>query len=117
MTGITIVSKEGNKFDKIVKENIESILPVLMTNVLDLEGPFREEVSDSIQHTTERKPDVVRKVKDEHNNTFLLHLEWQSGNDKDMVYRMAEYSVMLQRKYRLPVEQYVIYLGEGKVIW
>lgn len=31
-----------------------------------------------------------------------------------MVYRMADYDLMLHRKYRLPVEQYVFYIGEKK---
>lgn len=32
-----------------------------------------------------------------------------------MAYRMAEYSIMLQRKYRLPVSQYMIYLGQERL--
>jgi len=35
-------------------------------------------------------------------------------NEKDMVYRMAEYRVMLLRKYRLPVKQYVLFIGSGR---
>ena len=31
-----------------------------------------------------------------------------------MVYRMAEYSIMLQRKYKLSIKQYVIFIGNGK---
>ncbi|HEX3934042.1 MAG TPA: hypothetical protein VHW43_05150, partial [Puia sp.] len=30
-----------------------------------------------------------------------------------MVYRMAEYYIMLLRRYELPVRQYIIYIGEG----
>lgn len=31
-----------------------------------------------------------------------------------MVFWMAEYSVMLQCKYRLPVKQYVVFIGSAK---
>ena len=31
-----------------------------------------------------------------------------------MVYRMAEYKAILQRKYKIPVQQFVIYLGTKK---
>jgi len=31
-----------------------------------------------------------------------------------MIYRMAEYSIMLMRKYKLAIQQYVIYLRETK---
>ena len=30
-----------------------------------------------------------------------------------MAYRMAEYLIMLARRYQLEVRQYVIYIGEG----
>ena len=35
-------------------------------------------------------------------------------DDPEMVYRMADYYVMLERKYQLPVEQFVIFLGSAK---
>ena len=47
-------------------------------------------------------------------NIYLLHLEFQASDEKDMVYRMAEYSIMLMRKYKLPIQQYVIYLKDNK---
>lgn len=36
------------------------------------------------------------------------------ADEPKMVYRMAEYYLMLERKYEIPVEQYVIYLGTAK---
>ena len=45
---------------------------------------------------------------------FILHIEYQRDNEKNMAFRMAEYSIMLQRKYGLPVTQFVIYIGAGK---
>jgi hypothetical protein len=32
-----------------------------------------------------------------------------------MVYRMVEYRVMLQRKHKLPVKQYVLFVGKGRL--
>lgn len=106
---------KGNKYDKIVKENMESLLPVVIKNILDLDISDTEEIPGELQYTKERKPDLIKKVTDQNDNTFVLHLEWQTQNDKNMVYRMAEYAVMLQRKYRIPVTQYVIFIGKGKV--
>jgi predicted transposase/invertase (TIGR01784 family) len=107
--------QQGNRYDKILKENMESALPVIIKDVLDLDISDSEEIPDDLQQTNERKPDVLKKVRDQHNNTFVLHIEWQSQNEKDMVYRMAEYAVMLQRKYRIPVKQYVLFIGKGGV--
>jgi hypothetical protein len=94
---------------------MESLLPAIIKDVLELDITSSEEIPDDLQHTKERKPDVLKKVTDRNNQTFVLHLEWQTHNEKDMVYRMAEYAVMLQRKYRMPVEQYVIFIGKGGV--
>src|SRR6187402_2655368 len=110
-----IVQKQGNGYDKIIKENMDAALPAIIENVLSLDISESIEIPDDIQYTKERKPDVLKKVTDRDNNTFVLHVEWQSRNDKDMVYRMAEYAVMLYRKYRLPVKQYVIFIGNGGV--
>ena len=110
-----IVQKQGNGYDKILKENMDAALPAIIENVLSLDISESIEIPDDIQYTKERKPDVLKKVTDRDNNTFVLHLEWQSQNDKNMVYRMAEYAVMLYRKYRLPVKQYVIFFGNGGI--
>jgi hypothetical protein len=47
-------------------------------------------------------------------NTYVLHIEFQVSNEPEMVYRMAEYFVMLSRRYKMEVRQYVIYLGSGR---
>lgn len=74
-----------------------------------------EELPDSIQHTKEREPDVLKKVIDRNGRAFVLQIEFQAANDPKMVYRMAEYYIMLRRKYDLPTRQYVIYIGEHKL--
>ncbi|SEW46159.1 hypothetical protein SAMN05428988_6271 [Chitinophaga sp. YR573] len=107
--------KQANKYDKIVKENMESVLPVFMKDVLQLDISASREIPDDLQYTKERKPDVLKEITDRHNNTFILHIEWQSQNDKNMAYRMAEYAVMLYRKYGIPVKQYVIFMGKDAV--
>lgn len=35
------------------------------------------------------------------------------ADEPEMVYRMAEYYIMLERKYKLPVRQFVIFLGSA----
>jgi len=85
----------GNKtsqYDKIIKENLEVTMPVII-----------------IQYTKERKPDALKKVTDTKGDTYVLHLEFQIADEKEMVYRMVEYCAMLMRKYKLPVKQYVIF--------
>lgn len=107
--------QQGSKFDKVFRENLGRNFPSIVDHVLELELTTLEDLKDDIQYTKERETDLLKKVKDKDGNVFILHIEFQQSNQKrKMVYRMAEYSIMLQRKYKLPVLQYVIYIGMGK---
>ena len=86
-----------------------------MQNVLEITAVSMEELPDDIQHTKERKPDVLKKVTDTKGDIFVLQIEFQVANDDEMVHRMLDYKAMLFRKYRIPIRQYVIFLGKGKV--
>lgn len=108
------MKKQSSQYDKIFKENIEAVIPNLMQNVLGITAIFMEELPDDVQHTKERKPDVLKKVIDNQGNIFILQIEFQVANDGDMVHRMLDYKGMLIRKYQLPTYQYVIFLGKGK---
>ena len=102
-----------NQYDKILRENIEAALPGLIRNLLGIHAVHTEELPDDIQHTKERKPDVLKKVTDKNGETFVLHIEFQVKDEQEMVFRMAEYYIMLLRQYQLRVRQYVIYIGAG----
>ena len=93
---------------------MESVISSIMHHVLDIRAVSMEELPDDIQHTKERKPDVLKKVTDIKGETFVLQIEFQVKDEPKMVYRMAEYFIMLERKYELPVKQFVIFLGTGR---
>lgn len=105
--------QQANRFDKIFRENVEAALPGVIEHLLEINIVSSEDLPIDIQHTKERKPDFLKKVYDKTGNCFVLHIEFQVKNDQEMVFRMAEYSIMLQRKYKLPVKQHVIYFGKG----
>jgi hypothetical protein len=104
---------KASQYDKIIKENLETTLPVIIRDVLGLDILVSEELPDDVQHTKERKPDALKKVTDIEGNTYILQLEFQLKDEKEMVYRMAEYYIMLLRRYRLPIKQYVIFLKDS----
>ncbi|HAK80854.1 MAG TPA: hypothetical protein DCM71_29090 [Runella sp.] len=103
--------RQPAQYDKIFKENIEAVISSIMLNILDITAVSMEELPDDIQHTKERKPDVLKKVTDTKGDTFVLQIEFQVRDEPKMVYRMVEYFIMLERKYELPVKQFVIFLG------
>lgn len=106
--------RQSAQYDKVFKENIEAVISSIMQNLLGITAVSLEELPDDIQHTKERKPDVLKKVTDNQGNTFVLQIEFQVANEDEMVHRMLEYKGMLIRKYKLPTYQYVIFLGKGK---
>jgi hypothetical protein len=71
------MSKQSNQYDKIFKENIEAVIPSLMQNILGITAIASEELPDDIQHTKERKPDVLKKITDVQRDTFVLQIEFQ----------------------------------------
>jgi len=78
-----------NQYDKILQENIEAALPGLIENILHIHAVHTEELPDNVQHTKERKPDLLKKVTDDKDETFILHIEFQTSNDADMPARPA----------------------------
>lgn len=103
--------RQSSQYDKILKENIEAVISSIMENVLEITAVSMEELPDDIQHTKERKPDTLKKITDDKGNTFVLQIEFQVKDEDEMVYRMGEYYFMLERKYKLPIKQFVIFLG------
>mgnify|MGYP002777961512 CR=1 FL=1 len=103
--------RPASQYDKIVKENIEAVIPALLEKVLSIHAAQSEELPDDLQHTHERRPDVLKRITDLAGDTFILQLEFQVADDPDMAYRMNEYLAMLLRKYKLPVRQAVLFLG------
>jgi len=104
--------KQASQYDKIIKENLEATLPVIIRDLLGLDILLSEELPDDVQHTKERRPDALKKVTDTAGNTYILQVEFQVEDEKEMVYRMAEYNIMLMRRYQLPIKQYVIFLKD-----
>ena len=103
-----------NHYDKIIKEIMDAIYMSISKRIIDNNFQQTEELAGDFQRTREKKTDFLRKFKYENaSDNFILHLEAQSKDDPDMLYRMEEYHSMIRRKYKLPVVQLVLYLGKG----
>ncbi|MDJ1492471.1 hypothetical protein QNI19_05985 [Cytophagaceae bacterium DM2B3-1] len=64
--------KEGNQYDKIFKENLESVTLALIEKVLHIQVASYEKINADLQRTVERKPDQLLKVTNKEGKTFLL---------------------------------------------
>ena len=48
--------RQTNQYDKIFRENVEAVLPVIIEKVLGILTVNSEEISDDNQKTVERRP-------------------------------------------------------------
>ncbi|MEO1513649.1 MAG: hypothetical protein AAFV95_01510 [Bacteroidota bacterium] len=106
--------KGGNLFDRILKENVESIFIPLIKWQLGLQISSYKPLKDKITKTVERELDALYELHLEDGGQMLLHVDFQTRRDPTMLYRMAEYHGLVFKKYRLPIQHLVIYLGMGK---
>jgi hypothetical protein len=105
-------SKEGNLYDKVVKENLNEVFIPFIINKLGYEVIVEEILPDKLFSTEEREMDLLLKLRDKKGNVFLLHVEFQSKPDYEMIWRTGEYHGMIVRKYKIRTEHIVIDLAD-----
>jgi len=104
-------TNQGNKFDKIFKENISDHFIQLLSLKFKLNISSHKELTPKFQTTIEREVDFLRHVTDSNGQKSILHLEFQAQYDSELIFRIKEYDALIQRKYKLPVTTIVLYLG------
>lgn len=103
-----------NQYDKIVKEIMDSVYMALSKKIIDADFNSVEELSNELHKTREKKTDFLRKIiYPNPAKNYILHVEAQSKDDPNMLYRMQEYHAMIHNKYKLPIVQVVFYFGRG----
>jgi predicted transposase YdaD len=104
----------AKQYDKILKENIEEIFLPLAEKYLGLKILKTEILPEKVQVTQEREVDFNKIVYTDSGEKFILHLEFQTSDDVNMIYRIAQYKAMKMYKFHLPVKSVVIYFGMEK---
>jgi hypothetical protein len=67
-----------------------------------------------LQYTSEREADQLWQVTPAE-EPFVLHCEFQSTNDRQMLSRMLLYYGFLYYQKKLPLYQYVLYVGKDSL--
>ena len=101
----------ANEFDRIFKENIESIFIPIVERRLGVEIVESKPLPTKLTGTFEREVDHLFDVRTKGGKRFLLHFEFQTHNDQKMLRRIVLYHGHLFFKYGLPIRHFVIYLG------
>ncbi len=106
----------AHEFDKIFKEESETLIKAIATKVLGIKHfSNTQHVTASLQKTLERDPDWLRRVchpnpKDD----YIFHGEVHGKDEAIILDRDLVYYGLLWHKYHLPVRQVVVYIGRKK---
>jgi len=101
-----------HKFDHMLRDNIKETVQAAASTLFGLEV-IRFQIVDTIETVTQkRETDFMSIVTLAEGLDELLHVEFQTTDDPDMVFRMRNYWSLYQDRYRLPMQQYVVYIGE-----
>ena len=102
--------QDGFRYDRVLKDLFQRDHPSLLDQ---LAGGLRvrEFLNVEFPKVIERRADLAVLLDDE----TILHIEFQSHNDKDIAYREGMYCLMIGQKYRRRVRQVVLYVGQPKM--
>ncbi len=106
--------KERNFYDRIFKENAKYLFIPLIKQELGITIETYTVLPEKITKTVEREMDFLYLINEKSKDKFILHLEFQSKNDKEMPYRMARYHGLAFAKHKIPIKHVVIHLGSDK---
>ncbi len=105
------LQKEGNRYDKIMKENMEKMFRPLIEMRLGVKIGKAIALKEKMQTTIEREMDFFYEVLPESEKPFILHLEIESQNPLEAIYRIGEYHGMALQRKKMPIRHIVVYLG------
>ena len=99
--------------DIISKQIFKRILEDVATHIFKLQLDTVELLETEQQRIEDRRADLLAKVKDNSGSIFILHIEIQNQNQKDMPDRMLRYLTDVRLSYPgEAVFQYLLYIGK-----
>ena len=105
-----------NQYDRIVKENIDKTVFSIAEKLFDLDVKWQSDVKDKIQTTVEREIDYLKKgILTKTNEEVMLQFEFETKASRIKLNRMLLYFALVYDKFKLPVKQFVIYIGKEKL--
>jgi predicted transposase YdaD len=108
----------AHEFDKIFKEEAETLIKAIATKVLGISSfSHTQPVTASLQKTLERDPDWLRRVcHPDPKDDYIFHGEVHGKDEAIILDRDLVYYALLWHNHHLPVRQVVVYIGRKKKI-
>jgi hypothetical protein len=102
--------KDGFDFDGALKELFQQDRPTLL-NRLTGGVAVKEFLNVELPRVQARRVDLLLSLED----GTIVHIEFQSTNDRSMAYRMVEYWSLIKRRFQQPLRQVVLYVGQARL--
>ncbi|MCG8327400.1 MAG: hypothetical protein MI974_06930 [Chitinophagales bacterium] len=110
------MKRSSHNYDNIFKENLEKLVLPLLQRQMGITIYKSEPLGTEFNATTKRGVDYLKKITTQGGEAFILHLEYQSTYDSEMLYRVGEYHGMIQRRHPgIEIRHFVIYFGKQKI--
>jgi predicted transposase YdaD len=107
----TSTINEGNLYDKIFKEDAEEIFLPLIEMKLGVKIKSFKPFKAKMQTTLEREMDFFYEVETIEDKKLLVHIEFQTEDDMEILYRKGEYHGIALNLKKMEIKHIVIYLG------
>jgi len=104
-----------NRFDITLKDVFSGLEEEFCKLFLGLSIKKAIKQNIELNKIEEKKADYIAKIIDEDEKEYILHLEFQVSNHKNMNIRMLRYWSEIYQKYNLPIIQVVIFVGKDKL--
>jgi predicted transposase/invertase (TIGR01784 family) len=103
------------KFDLSLKSALVGLEKSFIKAFLNIEVNDVEELNVEFPKIEEKEADYLFKAKLQNTKEIIVHIEFQATNHKDMHFRMLRYLTEIYKKYKLPILQLVLYIGDDKM--
>jgi hypothetical protein len=103
-------------YDKTLKALFDDIFKRgILLKAISNEAKEVSDIDTVFKNPSELRIDYAKKIVNKDENTYILHIEFQSDIDDKFANRMLAYYQVLTEKYNEEVEQILIYVGSPKV--
>jgi hypothetical protein len=107
--------KQHQDYDNVLKKTFSRVYQSIIQKLLGLDVRNVVKIPTSFSRTKEKRSDFAIKVSRPNEKPHIVHVEFQSENDKNMDKRELGYYGDYYWEYNLEIIQYVIFLGKGKL--
>jgi hypothetical protein len=103
-------------YDKTLKALFDDVFKRgILLKAISNEAKEVSDIDTVFKNPSELRIDYAKKIINKDENTYILHIEFQSDIDDKFAHRMLAYYQVLTEKYEEEIEQILIYVGSPKV--